>query len=345
MTVKAPIRDLFPLLRPYFSTWLVDAATGAYLNTSVATSPTWQASADPTAARNLTTGDALAPGSMVSGTDGVLYVADSTGTPKAQASTGVAQTWTGLQTFGDGVTLLDGDVLTMGTGADATWTPDGTNVVLGGAGAVLAKDTNLLIVDPADTTKRARFDAGGIAAGATRVINLPDQSVGLSGVVYASTVASTAITGATEEETAFDTNYTLAANGLKAGSTVRVQGWGICTATTGAETHTIGVKIGTVTLLFKGAINPTNNDIFWFDVTATVRTVGASGTLVASGVIALGAPDAATPVVQTTNSATIDTTGTNVVACYIDRQAGATDSDSARLDQFIVTVTAPPAAA
>lgn len=153
MTVKAPNRDLFPLLLPYFSTWLVDAATGAYLNTSVATSPTWHASADPTAARNLTTGDALAPGSMVSGTDGVLYVADSTGTPKAQAATGVAQTWSAEQTFGGGAAFLDSDAATWGTGDDLTIVHDGTNTLV-------TSTTGNLVVDNTSVTGHTYFDLG-----------------------------------------------------------------------------------------------------------------------------------------------------------------------------------------
>ena len=343
MSAKAAQADLYPLARPYFLFWLPNAAD-QYNQSYLAGSPIGMASDDPTAARNPTTGALLAAGSLVAGTDGILYVVDTSGVPQPQPYLSGALTWTALQTFAGGIALLDGDTITLGTGADVILTPDGTNVVLSGAGALLAHDTKFLIVDPADTTKRARLDAGGVTAGQTRVVNLPDQNVGLSGVVYASTAASTAITGTTETETAFDTSYTFAANTIKAGMTIRIQGQGICTATTGSETHTIAVKLGSVTLLFKAAIDPANNDIWWFDVTVSVRTVGAGGTVVACGMIALGASDTAAPVLQNTASSTLDTTATAVCACYIDRQAGATDSDSARLDQFVVTVSAPPAA-
>jgi hypothetical protein len=142
MTAKAPERDLFPLLRPYFSAWLVDAAAGLYLSNAVSRSPIWMASADPTAALNPTTGAALPPGSMVSGTDGLLYVANSSGVPTVQPTLAGANTWTALQTFGAGAAFLDGDTIAFGTpGTDLVLTPDGTNVVVTGTGKLVFADS------------------------------------------------------------------------------------------------------------------------------------------------------------------------------------------------------------
>lgn len=44
------------------------------------------------------------------------------------------------------------------------------------------KDDKLLIVDPSDTTKRARIDAGNVTAGQTRVLTLPDADLGGSSI-------------------------------------------------------------------------------------------------------------------------------------------------------------------
>jgi len=156
------------------------------------------------------------------------------------------------------------------------------------------------------------------------------------GLLYASTAASTAITGATETETIFDTNYSLPANSCAAGSTYRIRGQGIHTATTGAETHTIAVKFGSVTLLLKANVNPANNDVFDFEALVTIRTVGASGTLVSVVSQATGASGTAAAAVVNTASSTIDTTAAIVIGAYIDRQATATDADSARLDMLVV---------
>ena len=53
------------------------------------------------------------------------------------------------------------------------------------------KDENLLIVDPSDTAKKVRFDAGGITSSQTRVITLPDADI----TVASTTAASTSVAG------------------------------------------------------------------------------------------------------------------------------------------------------
>ena len=49
------------------------------------------------------------------------------------------------------------------------------------------KDENLYVVDPADTSKKVRFDAGGITSSNTRVITIPDANITLASTVAAST--------------------------------------------------------------------------------------------------------------------------------------------------------------
>lgn len=50
------------------------------------------------------------------------------------------------------------------------------------------KDVNLYVVDPADTSKKVRFDAGGVTSSQTRVITLPDADITI-GVASSSSVA------------------------------------------------------------------------------------------------------------------------------------------------------------
>jgi len=50
------------------------------------------------------------------------------------------------------------------------------------------KDVNLYVVDPADTSKKVRFDAGGVTSSNTRVITLPDADITI-GVASSSSVA------------------------------------------------------------------------------------------------------------------------------------------------------------
>lgn len=161
---------------------------------------------------------------------------------------------------------------------------------------------------------------------------------------YHQTAASAAITGTQEAETNFDKNVTIKANTLKVGSRIKIRAQGIHTATTLAETHTILLKLGTVTVASKAAIDPANNDIFYFDFEVIVRTIGAAGTIVGCGLIATGAGGSAAPAAAFLASTALDTTVDNVAAVAIDRQAAATDTDSARLD-FLSVEVIPPALA
>lgn len=48
-------------------------------------------------------------------------------------------------------------------------------------GAFNFQDESFLVVDPADNTKKARFDTGGITTGTTRIITIPNSSITLVG--------------------------------------------------------------------------------------------------------------------------------------------------------------------
>lgn len=170
----------------------------------------------------------------------------------------------------------------------------------------------------------------GVTSGTERIVG---------GLVFRNVAASTAITGATEAETIFDQNYTLPANSFKAGTVVHVRGWGKYTATTGAETHSILLKIGSVTLVTLALVDPANNDYFFVDATVICYDVGATGHIVAHGTeLAQGATQVGTAKSWALDSTVIDTTVANIIGVYIDRQGTATDSDSARLDGITVEV-------
>lgn len=170
----------------------------------------------------------------------------------------------------------------------------------------------------------------GVASGTARVVG---------GRAYSATAASTAIDGTQEAQTAFDANYTLPANTLKAGSIVRFAAFGKYTATTGAETHTLAVKLGSTTLFTSGNIDPSNNDYFRVTGEICVRTAGGAGTCVGWATMTNAASGAASqPTSFFLDSTALDTTAANLLAVYLDRQGTATDSDSARLDHLHVEV-------
>ena len=152
------------------------------------------------------------------------------------------------------------------------------------------------------------------------------------------TVPSAAIDGTVETPTLFDKTRTIKANRLRVGSQIRIRAIGVHTVTTGAETHDMALMLGTVSLASRATIDPANNDIFLFDVTVAVRTIGASGTIVAVGSMCFGVSGTANPVGVLKGSTAIDTTTDLVVGVQIDRQAAATDGDSARLEIISVDI-------
>lgn len=168
----------------------------------------------------------------------------------------------------------------------------------------------------------------------------------LSGLLSANPAASTAITGATETSAAFSTaSVTIPANYLRVGSVVRIRAQGICTATTGSETHIFEVKLGSVTLAATGNIDPATNDVFDAEFDFVVRAIGASGTVVGSGVVRSGPRATASPAVHylatgatSTSTAAADFTAALALTFCVDRQSTSTDSDSMRLDRFEVSV-------
>lgn len=158
---------------------------------------------------------------------------------------------------------------------------------------------------------------------------------------YVNTAASTAIT-ASSTETAFSTNYTIPANSLRAGSVIKVRFQGIATATNSTDTLTIKLYIGglTGTAIFTStATDATNNDIFAGEGIIVIRTIGSSGTLVASGSYTKveGASGTASRVDFITASTAIDTTTSKLVTAS-GTWSSANAGNSCRMDIFSVEV-------
>lgn len=161
-----------------------------------------------------------------------------------------------------------------------------------------------------------------------------------SGLVYANTAASTAITNTTTE-TAFDSQYTIPANALRAGSKIRVRWQGIATATNGTDTLAIKVYIGGLSgtlLVSAAAVDVANNDLFGGEVEIIVRTAGASGTAYAYGTYKTTAAEGTYTVKDDfTASFTLDTTATQLVTASATWSV-ANAGNSCRMDMFIVEI-------
>ncbi len=199
------------------------------------------------------------------------------------------------------------------------------------------------VAQPGDRIQ-ARLPAGAAAVviGNTLISNGDGclvKSFAAAQQLYASTAASAAIT-ATATETAFDKTYTFAADQLKVGDVIKIYGQVIATATNSTDTLTVKVYFGNglsgTAIGTSGALDVANNDICIFDITLIIRTVGATGTFVASGFITIGVPGTATVKTYAIASTTFDSTGTMVVtpsATWSSTNAG----NSCRLDALTVS--------
>jgi hypothetical protein len=153
---------------------------------------------------------------------------------------------------------------------------------------------------------------------------------------YTSVAASAAVTNTTTE-TAFDKSYTFAANALKAGDVIRVRAQVIATATNSTDTLTLKLLIGTTTVVATAAVDVANNDIGYIDALIVIRTAGASGTLVATGIQGLGVEATATGKPFKLASTAVDTTAAQAItvsATWSVANAG----NSCRLDVLNVEI-------
>lgn len=154
--------------------------------------------------------------------------------------------------------------------------------------------------------------------------------------VSANVAVSATITNTTVE-TAFDKSYTIAANRLSAGDVIRIIAAGKCPSTNSTDTLTVKVKIGTTVLLATAAVDVANNDRWRLEILVNVRTIGASGTIVASGVWTLGVPGTATQRADGLDSTTIDTTATQAITVTATWSV-ANASNQTYLDQLDVFI-------
>lgn len=166
-----------------------------------------------------------------------------------------------------------------------------------------------------DATVRAKLDA------------VPN---GARDLLYSSVAASTAVSNTTTE-TDFDKSISIPANTLKAGDIIRVRAQAIATSTNSTDTLNLKLKLGSTVILATGAVDVANNDIGYIDADLVVRTVGASGTMVAAGVTALGTEGTVTAKPGKLASAAVDTTAALVVKVSATWSV-ASASNSVRLD-------------
>lgn len=182
-----------------------------------------------------------------------------------------------------------------------------------------------------------RLKAGENVSDGDWVISYGDGTVCKAATSYLSNdvAASTAVSNTATETTFSNGTATIPKNSLKVGDVIRIEAQGIATATHSTDTLTVKVYIGSTQLATTGALDVANNDIFLVRITLVVRTIGASGTFVATGTASIGASGTATQKIIYVGSTAIDTTVANditVKATWSVADVG----NSVRMDVFTV---------
>ena len=155
------------------------------------------------------------------------------------------------------------------------------------------------------------------------------------GKIEAATAASSAVTNTTDETTL--NSVTLESGVLQKGDVIRVRAQGIATSTNGTDTLNIKLYVGTEEIVETGAVDVADDDIWLIDADIVVRADGASGSLVAAGVVALGVEGTVTAKPFKKAVASEDLSGAVTIKTTATWSA-ASASNSCREDVFNVQV-------
>lgn len=169
----------------------------------------------------------------------------------------------------------------------------------------------------------------GVTSGDARIVG---------GVVSAK--STTTSVANTTVETAAGT-YSVPANTIKAGSTVRIRAAVKCTGQAGGHTVTIRVKLGSATLLTSGALNMVANDVAEFTAIVSGRAApGASVALasLATATVQQSAVVSTVSAVKDAASYTAQATNGALTAQITVQWSSADVLDIVTCDQFIVEV-------
>lgn len=144
------------------------------------------------------------------------------------------------------------------------------------------------------------------------------------------TAAGTAITNTTTE-TSLGFTETIKANELQVGDVIEIDLMGIATSTNSTDTLKWKLYLNAQAIADTGALDVANNDIISIKARITIRTIGASGTMVAELYTFVGTAGTAAVKPQLLGSTAIDTTVDQVIDAKATWSV-ASASNSCRLD-------------
>lgn len=227
---------------------------------------------------------------------------------------------------------VDGDGMTV-----KTWTHAGTfkmvaSAAIGARAKVYAAADGKVSATPSGPCLGIAMTAASGDGSELEVI--PDVSL-TKGVLY-NTLADSTTVHTTATETDFDKSITLAANTLKVGDIIDIEGSLLVTTVNGTPTINLKVYIGSVVLIATGAITVANDGVGYFKVSAVIRAIGASGSVAAMGATGIGVAGTATMKPFNTAPQTLDTTAAAAVKASVTWSASHA-SNIVNLENFIVS--------
>jgi hypothetical protein len=255
---------------------------------------------------------------------------------------GAGMSATGGSTSGAGFHGTGGAPNGIGLLGTGTGTGAGTHGVgTSGYGVVAESDTTspakaALRIVPQDAEPSSSPAAGDASVVGTK-LRLHNGTAWDRAVVQSKASVSDSVSAVTTANTAFGEKYTIPANTLQVGSTIRVRAWGRVTATAGGGDYNTSIYIGGVSFLAMNDRTVGANEAFYLDVTVVVRSLGAS-----AGVRGVGLTHAGPRLSATLDhffkliiTDTIDTTAAVDVQVYYDLT---NSSDQVTLDALVVDV-------
>jgi hypothetical protein len=153
-----------------------------------------------------------------------------------------------------------------------------------------------------------------------------------------SSVAASAEHENTTDEALFDKQYTLPANFVQAGDVLHVRAQIFVVDNNSTDTLTVKLYLGGLTgtaVCTTGAVDVADGDVGYIDAYICFRTIGATGTLVATGLQGLGVPGTVTAKPFLLGSTAVDTTAAKVIGVGADWSVAHEDNE-VRLDFLTV---------
>lgn len=154
--------------------------------------------------------------------------------------------------------------------------------------------------------------------------------------ILANIVADSTASPAGVAEAAFDnSSVVLPKNTLSVGDIIRVRAAVYVSNQNSTDTLTVRLKLGTTTIVTTGALDVATGDQAIIDAMLTIRTIGAGGTYVASGIMTIGVPGTVTVKEFTLVSTAIDTTADNTMTVTYQWSASSANNQAV-LRQYLV---------